>query len=282
MRISLIIPTRNAGTCLANLLSMIRAQDTKPSEVIIIDSSSEDNTVEIAERFGAKALVIPRKDFNHGTTRNTAAMEARGDILVFMTQDALPADANLLTALTGPLSMPDIAAAYGRQIQKDGATPLEVFTRRFNYPDIPMTKGIEDIGQYGIKTFSFSDVCSAIKKDPFREAGMFSSVRANEDMLIAARLIINGYKVSYVPDAQVIHSHHYSLRQQFKRYYNIGSSLNANRWILRYARAEGEGLRFIGGQIRFVLEKHRYRLVPYILLEAAAKYAGYRIGLRAG
>lgn len=264
------------------LLSMILAQDTKPSEVIIIDSSSEDNTVEIAERFGAKTLVIPRKDFNHGTTRNAAAMEARGDVLVFMTQDALPADTNLLTRLTGPLAMPDIAAAYGRQVPKDGATPLEVFTRRFNYPDLPMTKGIEDIRQYGIKTFSFSDVCSAIKKDLFREAGMFSKVRANEDMLLAARLIIKGYKVSYVPDARVIHSHHYSLRQQFKRYYSIGSSLNENRWVLRYARAEGEGVRFIKGQIRFVMEKRRYRLVPYILLEAAVKYAGFRIGLRAG
>jgi rhamnosyltransferase len=85
-----------------------------------------------------------------------------------------------------------------------------------------------------------------------------------------------------VPEAMVIHSHNYSLLTQFRRYYTIGSSLKSHRWILQYALAEGEGIRFMKGQIRYVTERHKYFWIPYIFLESFAKYAGYRIGLIAG
>ncbi len=285
MRVSIIIPTLNAGAYMEKLFSMLQAQDIKFLEIIIIDSSSGDNTVDIAKGFGAKTIVIPRHTFNHGKTRNMAAMEAQGDILVFMTQDALPQDNKLLRKLTAPLKMSDIAATYGRHIPMPGASPLEIFAREFSYPDTGSgsIKGIEDIKQYGIKTFRFSNVCSAIKKELFLKAGMFpNGIRANEDMLMAAKLILNGYKVTYVPDAKVIHSHNYSLLQQFRRYYNIGSSLRNNSWILKYVRAEGEGISFIKGQISFVLKRHKYFWIPYIFLESMTKYVGYRIGLITG
>lgn len=265
------------------LLFRVSTQDVTPYETIIIDSSSEDNTVEIAKRFGAKIMVIPRQTFNHGKTRNMAAMEGKGEVLVFMTQDALPLHNTLLGNLTAPLQMPDIAATYGRHIPRPDASPLEIFARQFNYPDTPIIKGNADIKRYGIKAFFFSNVCSAIKRDTFLKAGMFpEGIRANEDMLMAARLILNGHKVAYVPNAMVIHSHNYSLFQQFTRYYNIGSSLKSNSRVLKYAHPEGEGVRFIKEQILFVLKRHHYSLIPYIFLESMAKYAGYRIGLITG
>ncbi|MEW6416546.1 MAG: glycosyltransferase [Nitrospirota bacterium] len=283
MEISIIIPTLNAGVYMEKLLSLLRAQDTKPSEIIIIDSSSRDNTIDSAKRFDAKTIVIPEHTFNHGKTRNLAAAEARGDILVFMTQDALPQDNTLLSKLTAPLQVSDIAATFGRHIPKPDASPPEVFARQFSYPDTASIKAIDDIKRYGIKTFRFTNVCSAIKKELFLKAGMFpEGIRANEDMLMAAKLILNGYKVAYVPQAMVIHSHNYSLFQQFRRYYNIGSSLKNNSWILKHVRAEGEGMRFIKGQVSFILKRRKYLWIPYILLESLTKYAGYRIGLIAG
>jgi rhamnosyltransferase len=107
-------------------------------------------------------------------------------------------------------------------------------------------------------------------------------MRHSEDMLIAAKLIVEGCKISYVPEAMVIHSHNYSLSKQFERYYAIASSLRHNNWIFEYVRPEGEGLRFLREQVRFVLKRRRYLWIPYIFLESAAKYAGYRIGLIAG
>jgi len=283
MKISVIIPTFNAGDRLRNLLSMLKSQDTPPLEIIVIDSSSADNTVKIAEESGAKTMVIHKRAFNHGGTRNMAAARAGGDVLVFMTQDALPEDNTLLSALTSPLNEPYIAVTFGRHIPRPDASLLEIFARHFNYPDEASVKGINDIRDYGIKTFFSSNVCSAVRKDLFLKVGMFpEGVRANEDMLIAARLILQGYKVAYVPDARVIHSHSYSLLKQFRRYYNIGSSLKNNKWVLDYTRPEGEGMKFIKEEMRFVLKRHRFLLVPYILLESVTKYAGFRIGLIAG
>ncbi len=283
MTISVIIPTLNAGDNIEHLLSRLSSQDMNPVETIIIDSSSNDNTVETAERLGAKTIVIPRTSFNHGKTRNAAAAEAGGDILVFMTQDALPCNNALLRNLTAPLRSGEVAAAYGRHVARPDASPPEIFARQFNYPDSPITKSLDDIARYGIKTFFFSDVCSSVRKDAFLEAGMFpEGIRANEDMLLAARLVVNGHKIAYVPGAMVVHSHSYSLFRLFIRYYNIGSSLRSNRWLLQYGRSEGEGLRFMKEEFLFLLKRREYCWIPYLLFEIAAKYAGYRMGLIAG
>ena len=279
----MIIPTLNACRTIGSLISSLLSQESPPFEIIVIDSSSGDNTAGIAGDFGAKTIVIPQRSFNHGKTRNLAAKEASGEVLVFMTQDALPADKKMLGALTGPLQLDDIAAAFGRHIPAPDANPLDAFARYFNYPDEGSIKGIDDISRFGIKTFFFSNVCSAIKKESFMMAGMFAEdIRANEDMLIAAKLILTGFRIAYVPDARVIHSHNYSLLKQFRRYYNIGSSLKTHDWVLRHVRAEGEGMRFVREQMRFAFREQKYFLVAYILLESAAKYAGYKSGLLLG
>lgn len=283
MKITVIIPTLDAGSSIRELLSRLNLQDTKPSEIIVIDSSSQDDTVNIAQSLGAKTIIIPRHTFNHGTTRNRAASEAGGDTLVFMTQDALPEDNTLLTKLTAPLQVSDIAATFGKQVPRTDATPLEVFAKQFNYPDTGAIKGRDDIKRYGIMTFRLSNVCSAIKKELFMKVGMFpEGVRANEDMLISAQFILNGYRVAYIPGAVVIHSHEYSLLKLFRRYYNIGSSIRTHKWILTYAEPEGEGIKFMKGQIRFVLRQRKYFWIPIIFLESLAKYAGYKFGLIAG
>jgi len=164
MNISVIIPTLNAGRFIGQLLSSLSAQDMHPGEIIVIDSSSQDNTTDIARKSGVKTMVIPTNTFNHGRTRNQAAMTAAGDILVFMTQDAVPANNNLLRSLTAPLQKTDIAATYARQIPRPDAPLLEVFTRHFNYPEKATVKGMDDLKDLGIKTFFSSNVCSSMKK----------------------------------------------------------------------------------------------------------------------
>jgi len=283
MKTSVIIPTLNAGRSIGQLLTMLLSQDFETPEIIIIDSSSDDDTVPVASKFGAKTMVIPRQAFNHGKTRNIAALEAHGEIIVFMTQDALPADNALLQKLTAPLETSEIAATFGKHVPRSDAPPLEAFARYFNYPDRGFVKGINDVKKYGIKTFFFSNVCSSMKKESFLKVGMFpENVRANEDMLIAAKFILNRYKVAYVPEAMVIHSHNYSLFKLFRRYYNIGSSIKDNRSILQNIEAEEEGIRFVKEQIRYLVKQRKYFWLPRIFLESLSKYAGYRAGLIAG
>lgn len=282
MKISVIIPTLNAEKTLDNLINSLINQTLPPFEIIIIDSSSDDKTIQIAKNKGVNILQISRNHFNHGETRNMAAHYAKGEILMFMTQDALPVDKFLIKKLTSPLNIDNIAASFARHIPDNNASPLEEFARMFNYPEEEYIRGKEDISRFGIKTFFFSNVCSAVKKNIFLDAGAFPRVRANEDMIFSAKLILNGFKIAYVPEARVIHSHNYFLLKQFIRYYNIGSSLRANKWILNLTRLEGEGLKFLKGELIFLKEKRKYQWIPYAIIEAITKYIGYRIGLLVG
>src|SRR3990172_5950605 len=121
--ISVIIPTLNASRYLEDLLESLNNQNVKAKEILIVDSESEDKTQEIARVFGAKTIKIERKFFNHGGTRNFAANQAKGDILIFITQDALPEDRFFIQNLTALLSDAHIAAAFGRQKPRPDAAP---------------------------------------------------------------------------------------------------------------------------------------------------------------
>ena len=101
-RVSVIIPTYNAGPDFEGLLRRLQSQSRPPEEIIVIDSSSTDGTAETALQAGARVIRIPKAQFDHGGTRNHAAQQATGETLVFMTQDACPADAYLIERLLMP------------------------------------------------------------------------------------------------------------------------------------------------------------------------------------
>ena len=216
--VSVIIPTLNAEIYIDDLLSSLRGQSVK-CEIIIVDSSSSDRTASIAASGNAKIVTVRKEDFNHGKARNIGVQEATGDIVVFLTQDALPFDKHCLENLLKPLESSEIVASYGRQIPRSDASPVESFARLFNYDDKPMIKGRDDLSKLGIKTFFFSNVCSAIKIKEFKELGGFpENIIMFEDLIFAAKAILKGYKIAYVPEAKVLHSHNFSLIQQFHRY----------------------------------------------------------------
>lgn len=278
--ISVIIPTLNASHYLENLLLSLKCQRVQPKEVLVIDSESDDDTVTVARGLGAKIIEIERKNFDHAGTRNFAAAHAKGDIIVFLTQDALPENEFFIQNLTAPLSRPHIASSFGRQKPRLDAVPHERFARLFNYPDKPLVKGLEDRKRLGIKTFYCTNVCSSVRRKEFEEVGRFPK-RAilNEDMTLTAKLIYKGYKVAYVPSAVVIHSHNYTLAQQFMRYFDIGVSLRENAWILKDVKAEGEGFKFAKKQIYYLIKEGEYRFIPFAVGELFSKYVGFQLGL---
>jgi glycosyltransferase involved in cell wall biosynthesis len=276
---SVVIPTLNAAPAISALLESLRAQSV-PCEIIVIDSSSDDNTITLAASQGARVLQIDRCKFDHGGTRNLAVSTASAERVVFLTQDALPVNNRLLENILLPLDSSETPLSYGRQIARHDATPPEKFAREFNYPETPAVKDLAQVPALGIKAFYSSNVCSALRRKEFEEVGGFPDrIILNEDMVLAAKLIMKGYKVAYAAAAEVYHSHRYSLSQQFRRYFDIGVSLNRHRWILDAAKAETEGIRALSRQVRYLTERKAWRWVPYVALEAAFKYTGFRLGL---
>ncbi|MFC5531036.1 glycosyltransferase [Cohnella yongneupensis] len=280
MRVSVIIPTLNAEKYISDLLDSLQNQTVRPFEILVVDSTSEDRTASMASNRGATVLSIERRHFDHGKTRNLAAAHASGEVLVFMTQDAIPADDSFIERIAKPFADEKVAAVGGRQVAYPDAHILERMNREFNYPTEPMKKSLADIKRFGIKTFFLSNVCAAYRASVFRELqGFVEPIVSNEDMIMAARMIEAGHVIMYAPEAKVVHSHNYSLKQLFTRYFDIGGSLQLHNWILAYARAEGEGFRLIRRQLSYLKSPSEWRWLPRLAAETVVKYAGYRMGL---
>jgi rhamnosyltransferase len=277
--VSVVIPTYNAGRAFDRLLTSLKGQ-TVPVEIVVIDSSSTDDTLQIVLSHGLQPIRIDRSSFNHGATRNLAIRRSRGDIIVLMTQDALLQGDRAIEYLVEPLSDPHIVAAYGRQVPREDAQLREKFARIFNYPDDAQVKDASQIPVLGIKTFFFSNVFSAIRRREFEEAGGFpEGLIMFEDILFAARLILKGYRIAYVPEAKVLHSHNYNWREIFCRYLDAGISFKRNPWFIQYASGEKEGLKFLKEEIAYLVRRRAYGEVMYALAEAMGKYSGYKVGL---
>jgi len=280
VKVSVILPTLNAEKYLVKLIGKLQQQTLKPHEIIVIDSRSDDGTVLLAKRLGAKVMSVEREEFDHGGTRNLAAQKASGDAIVYMTQDAMPQHEYFLEEIVAPLSDTNVAAVCGRQIARSESTVLEQMTRDINYPELYIHKTLADLDRYGIKLFFFTNVCSAIRRDTFLKLGGFPApIILNEDMMIAAKCITNGFAVVYNPRASVIHSHDYTLKKQFKRNFDIGVSMSMNEWIFQYARAEKEGGRLVKEQLGRLWRQGNWKWIPRWFAEAGAKYLGYRLGV---
>ena len=284
MKVSVVIPTLNAERWISRQLNSLLSQ-TVEAEIIVIDSTSADATPKIAARYAPRVrlLEIERECFDHGGTRDYALRQSTGDVVCFLTQDALPIDEHCLEKLVSAFSSPDIAAVFGRQIARSDAPEYEKLTRAFNYPDTPYTRREEDIPRYGVKSYFFSNTCAAYRREAYLSVGGFDApILSNEDMLMAGKLLHAGYTLAYEPAAAVYHSHLYTLRQEYRRNVRIGTVMEQYRDRLTGAKADAEGwrmLRFVGGALA---REGRIGELFGFSVRVCVRFAGNRVGKRKG
>ena len=281
MRLLLVIPTYNAGNQWQDWITAYQSQSLKADKVIVIDSSSSDNTVNLAEEAGFLVYSIPQSAFNHGGTRNQAIKLGKGfsDIVVFMTQDAILASPDSLANLLAPFVDPEVAAVCGRQLPHHEATPLAVHARYFNYPSESRVRTMADISALGIKTAFMSNSFAAYRLSVFDKLGGFpDNTILAEDMYLTAKMILSGYKVAYCAEAKVFHSHNYTLKQEFQRYFDTGVFQQEQKWIQqKFGRAASEGKRFVLSELKFLSIKSPL-LIPKAILSTLAKLIGFKLG----
>lgn len=278
--VSVIIPTRNPGEQLRPLLEALLCQTRKPDEIIVVDSASEDGTVEVCREFPEVTLLpIPKGEFDHGGTRDMALRKSSGEFVLFLTQDALPAGEDYIAHLLLPFADPLVALVSGRQLPRGDATRREQLVRAFNYPAQSNVRSGEDIPRLGIKAFFASNACSAYRRSAYLEVGGFDRpILAGEDMLLAARLLQGGFKAAYRHQARVIHSHNQTARQQYARNFDLAAAMALRRDLLARVPVVAEGLRMVKFVLGRLLREGRPREGLVFCLECAARWLGYRRG----
>ena len=283
--ISVIIPVKDGGDDLRRCLDRIaRQRIDEPVEIVVVDSNSRDDSREFARAHGARVLEIGNSEFRHGATRNLAVQHARGELLVFTTQDAYAADEQWLEHLRAAACADDsVAGAYGRQIPHEDASPPERFFLDFLYGPRPRVQHVAERAQLSMQTTLFSSVNSAIRRAVWNEFPFSDDVFFAEDQDWSRRVLLAGYTIRYEPRAAVSHSHSYTLVTGFKRFFDTGAS--ADRGFLAGGSASAdvlrrESLRYAREELAWLVRTGQRRWIPYAVVYELAKFLGLQAGAR--
>ena len=280
-RARVVIPVRNGGARWREAAAALRRAVMDPSRVVVVDSSSSDGSDTVATQSGFELHRIDVRTFNHGRTRQEAVDRFCGDVdfVIFLTQDAVVEGPETLVGLLDAFSDARVGAAYGRQLPHHGARPFEAHAALFNYPPSSETHWLSDATRLGIKAAYISNSFAAYRIEALRECGGFPShLILSEDTFVSLQMLLKGWGVRYCADALVRHSHDYSVVQEMQRYFDFGVVHSQLHVLLqRFGAWEGEGLRFVAAELRY-MARHALWLLPQVLVRNAVKYVGYRLG----
>ncbi|WP_457577038.1 glycosyltransferase family 2 protein [Desulfomarina sp.] len=279
---SILIPTLNGEGTLEKLFVSLQKQDLQPAEILVADSSSSDGTVDICRKFGARVWRVKREDFDHGGTRTFLVEKAEREILVFLTQDIEFASTAALRFLIEPLlnDNESCACSYGRQLPAADASWHAAYLRRFNYPDRSEKRSFNDREKLGLRTIFTSNSFAAWRRQNLVAVGSFrNGLIFGEDTCTVGKILQAGGSVAYVAEAEVYHSHNYSLSGEFRRAYDTGVLHSSEKWLLdTFGSAEGIGFSFVRSALVQLLREKKIIIATEFIIRSGLKFTGYRLG----
>ena len=249
---TVVVPTLDPGPELGELLDRIGGQRAPgPFEVLVIDSGSRDGTLAVLAERGIRHLVIAKEDFNHGLTRNLGVREAHGEIVAFLSQDALPRP-GWLAGLLAAFEDPAVAGAYSRQVPRPDASPFAI-DQLSHWPASspePRHQVMPPRGAFAamsleekLVTVCFDNVSSAVRRS-VASALPFRDLAFGEDRDWAYRALVAGHAIEYRPESVVVHSHDRSFLHGLRRTF---ADHRLIRELLQPASPPGPLAHLIGG-----------------------------------
>ena len=279
---TLVVPVLNAQAWLPALLPCLtELVNSGTYQCIIIDSASTDATASLCQACPELDFIsIQRSEFNHGGTRNLAIAKAKANILVYLSQDALPTPAAIELLVSTLQSQPQLAAAYGRQLPNAKAQPFGAHLRAFNYPTQSYISSPATLKERGIKAAFLSNAFCAYSKQALNAVGQFpANTIIGEDFIVGAKFLAAGYSLAYVAEATAIHSHDYTPLEELKRYFDIGCMHQQQAWIFTtLARPEKAGRQYVISEWRWLIRQGKVFKIPESMLRTLLKWLGYKLG----
>jgi len=262
---------------LRDCLAAVLAQETRGSrEILAIDSGSTDGSAEFLKQQPVRLLQIPNGEFGHGSTRNLGVRESDSDFIVLLSQDAVPCGTNWLESLLRPFGNAKCGGVYGRQLPRNTHACERHFLEK-TYPEAPAVRRASGNAPLTLRDMFFSNVNSACRRElllrwPFREDLVMS-----EDQQWAKDALLGGFELHYVPDACVFHSHRYTVKQVFRRYFDSGASLRliSNGKI---GDTPAAIFRYLYEEILLALNEEGVGALPHVIAYELARFFGYRAG----
>lgn len=278
MTIEIICPIYNGKDYIESLDKSLKIQkNVQIDKISYILTESTDNSEEILKSINANYSIVKKENFSHSKTREDVAMKSTSDILVFITMDIdIKAD-DWLEKLTKPLETGEADAAFSRQLTK--YDNIEKYTREKNYPDKSYIVDETSLKTMGMRAFFFSDASSCIKTKVFKELNGYDGkvLPTNEDQYIAYKMITNGYKIKYCADSIVYHSHNFTLKQVYKRYYDTGVFYKMENYLDKYGTNKtGGGLaKYI---LKRAIQEKNIKVLVRFIPDMAARFIGMKMG----
>ena len=280
MNIEIICPLYNAEKYVLSLhRSLLNQQMVDIINIQYILTDSNDNTESIMNENDIKYKKISKDDFSHSLTRETAALNSNADIIVFISQDIVIEDNNWLFNLINPI-IDDVAdACYSRQLTK--FNNIEKYTREANYSSTSLIKTKDSIKELGLNTFFFSDAASAIKRDVFVELNGYDNknLPINEDMYLAYKIIMHGYRIKYCADSIIYHSHDFKLSELYDRYKLTGRFFKENNYLDQYGTT-GSGAKLAKYILKRAIQEKNVKVLLRYPFDMTARYIGMKVGKR--
>ena len=282
MEVDVLIPVYRPDGKLTELLKRLKMQNYPIHRVILMNTEEKHFPAELTGIWDrVEVYHLAKEEFDHGGTRDRGVRMSTADLVVCMTQDAMPADETLIEELVKPFDDPEVWAAYARQLPNEDCREVEKYTRSFNYPEQSMVKTKEDLDRLGIKTFFCSNVCAAWRREKYLELGGFvKHTIFNEDMILAGTMIKQGGKIAYCAKAKVIHSHNSSAFQQFHRNVDLSVSPTMYPEVFGGIRSESEGIKLVKKSLSYCIKIGKPWLMIQVVTQSAGKLLGYKMGQR--
>ena len=217
--LSIILRSFNEAWALRETLPALAAQHHKPWELIVIDSGSTDGSVELIRQFRPRHFVqIPPTEYNPARVMNQGMRLAASNFAIFLNADATPQGPDWLGPLGTALRDPQVAAVFGRQIPRPDCRAVFAhdYERCFG-ADLESAKW----------EHFFSMVSSGLRKDIWAKRGFNERMQYSEDDEYTRWCRAQGYRVVYVPESVVMHSHNYNPAQAYKRSFGEARALAA-------------------------------------------------------
>lgn len=278
MTIEIICPIYNGKEYIESLDQSIKKQ--KNVEIIKISyilTESSDGSEDILKKIGATYTTVKKEDFSHSLTRENVAMKSEADILVFITMDIDIRTDDWLEKLVDPIIKGEVSASFSRQLTK--YDNIEKYTREKNYPEESYIVDESSLETMGMRAFFFSDASSAIKTEVYKTLNGYDGkvLPTNEDQYIAYKMITNGYKIKYCSDSVVYHSHNFTLKQMYRRYYDTGRFYKMENYLDKYGTNKtGGGLaKYI---LKRALEEKNAKVLLRFIPDMAARFIGMKMG----